>query len=242
MDNSSRANFVCRQYWQMRLIPLGNCIQLQTINWIFLLFLRLCVCLFRDGIPSMRQLDSMGCSLLRKHLQVAFFVATGNSHEFEFHTMQALPLNNKGTRKTLMFLNKCFQWKQISRNFSQMSIRTQFGEWIFFIFFPPYTFFFSDQSRQEQECRAKENIASNGTIFRKTLSQYLEYSEITKTLKMSFAMCPSPLAFVEKSPGQKCIEISQMKTSLKSLDHFQGPKKAWYSKKGDQMKQDLSLI
>ena len=70
----------------------------------------------------------------------------------------------------------------------------------------------------------------------------MEYSEITKTLKMSFAMCPSPLAFVEKSPGQKCIEISQMKTSLKSLDHFQGPKKAWYSKKGDQMKQDLSLI
>ena len=93
---------------------------------------------------------------------------------------------------------------------------------ILFPFFPLHTFFFSDQSRQEQECRAPENIASNGTIFRKTLSQHLEYSEMTKTLQMSFAMCPSPLEFVEKSPGQKRIEISQMKTSLKSLDHFTG--------------------
>ena len=45
---------------------------------------------------------------------------------------------------------------------------------------------------------------------------------MTKTLQMSFAMCPSPLEFVEKSPGQKRIEISQMKTSLKSFDHFTG--------------------
>ena len=46
---------------------------------------------------------------------------------------------------------------------------------------------------------------------------------MTKTLQMSFAMCRSPLEFVEKvRSGQKRIEISRMKTSLKSLDHFTG--------------------
>ena len=48
--------------------------------------------------------------------------------------------------------------------------------------------YFFNQSRQEQERRAQENFASNGTIFRKTWTQHLEDSEMTKTLQMSFAL------------------------------------------------------
>ena len=159
----------------------------------------------------MRQLDSMGCSLLRKHLQVAFFVATGNSHEFEFHTMQAFPVNNKGTRKTLMFLNKCFQWKQISgtRNFSQMSIRTLCGKRFFFLFSPPYILLFrSVKTRARMQSSGKHCLKWNNFQENFKSAFGVLYSEMTKTLQMSFAMCPSPLKFVEKSPGQKRIEIS----------------------------------
>ena len=161
----------------------------------------------------MRQLDSMGCSLLRKHLQVAFFVATGNSHEFEFHTMQALPLNNKGTRKTSMFLNKCFQWKQISRNFSQMSIRTLCGERIFsFSFLHVYIILFRSKIFVISQDKSKN------AELRKTLPQMEQFSgklefSIWRTQKWPrLYKCHSLCVLLCRN----WIKISQNKTSLKS--------------------------
>ena len=95
---------------------------------------------------------------------------------------------------------------------------------IFFLFSPPYILLFrSVKTRARMQSSGKHCLKWNNFQENFKSAFGVLYSEMTKTLQMSFAMwCPSPLEFVEKSPGQKRIEISQMKTSLKSLDHFTG--------------------
>ena len=94
---------------------------------------------------------------------------------------------------------------------------------IFFLFSPPYILLFrSVKTRARMQSSGKHCLKWNNFQEKFKSAFGVLYSEMTKALQMSFAMCPSPSEFVEKSPGQKRIEISQMKTSLKSLDHFTG--------------------